>query len=166
MQSRLANIPKIGMALCLMNPCILCSWNATIDALPKNFLYKIGLFHNALATKIPQSFLAITLISNFGTFLLYMMSCIIAIVAFHEHQMHSIFKHKLIPLFAIVANALCMTFYLVGPFFVPGMSKKEPLIALGFSAGWGVLGVIFFMIRSKKLGRSAMVAAPPTSVGA
>jgi hypothetical protein len=46
------------------------------------------------------------------------------------------------------------------------MSKKEPLIALGFSAGWGVLGVIFFMIRSKKLGRSAMVAAPPTSVGA
>ena len=88
--------------------------------LPKNIWYKFGLFHNALATKIPQSFLAITLISNFGTFLLYMMSCLIAIVAFHEHHMHGFIKHKVIPLFGLLANLVCMIFYLVGPFFVAG----------------------------------------------
>ena len=105
--------------------------DSAIDALPKNFLYKIGFFHNALATKIPQSFLWVTLVSNFGTFLLYMMSCIVAMVAFHEHHMHNFLKHKAIPLFGLLANLLCMIFYLVGPFFVNGMSWKEPYVALG-----------------------------------
>jgi APA family basic amino acid/polyamine antiporter len=140
--------------------------DSAIDALPKNFLYKIGLFHNALATKIPQSFLAITLISNFGTFLLYMMSCFIAMVAFHEHHMHGFIKHKLIPLFGLLANLLCMIFYLVGPFFVAGMSVKEPYVALGVAFVWGIIGLIFFVSRSKKLGRTVMISAPPASVPA
>jgi basic amino acid/polyamine antiporter, APA family len=140
--------------------------DAVIDALPKNALYKIGLFHNALASKIPQSFLAITLISNFGTFLLYMMSCIVAVVAFHEHQMHGVIKHKLIPIFGLLANLLCMVFYLVGPFFVAGMSWKEPYVALGVAAIWGIYGAIYFLSNSKKKGRSVLITAPPTAVGA
>jgi amino acid transporter len=134
--------------------------DATIDALPHNFLYKIGLFHNALASKIPQSFLWVTLVSNFGTFLLYMMSCLVAIVAFHEHHMHNFFKHKFIPIFGLLANLLCMVFYLVGPFFVNGMSWKEPYVALGVAAVWGIYGVIFFLRRSKKLGRDIFIAKP------
>jgi len=135
--------------------------DSVIDALPKNFLYKIGLFHNALSTKIPQSFLAITLISNFGTFLLYMMSCIIAIVAFHEHHMHGFIKHKFIPMFGLLANLLCMIFYLVGPFFVAGMSPKEPYVALGVAFLWGIYGIFYFMGRSKKLGREVILTKPP-----
>jgi basic amino acid/polyamine antiporter, APA family len=136
--------------------------DTVIDALPKNFLYKIGLFHNALATKIPQSFLAITLISNFGTFLLYMMSCFIAVVAFHEHHMHGFIKHKFIPIFGLLANLLCMIFYLVGPFFVTGMSVKEPYVALGVAFIWGIYGAIYFISGSKKTGKSIMVQAPTT----
>jgi basic amino acid/polyamine antiporter, APA family len=135
--------------------------DSAIDALPKNFLYKIGLFHNALATKIPQSFLAITLISNFGTFLLYMMSCIIAVVAFHEHHMHGFIKHKAIPIFGLFANLLCMVFYLVGPFFVTGMSWKEPYVALAVAAVWGIYGGIYFISRSKKIGRPIMISTRP-----
>jgi APA family basic amino acid/polyamine antiporter len=135
--------------------------DSVIDALPKNALYKIGIFHNALSSKIPQSFLAITLISNFGTFLLYMMSCIIAIVAFHEHQMHGFFKHKVIPIFGLLANLLCMVFYLVGPFFVTGMSPKEPYVALGVAALWGIYGAIYFIGGSKKSGKSVLIQAPP-----
>jgi APA family basic amino acid/polyamine antiporter len=136
--------------------------DSVIDGLPKNFLYKIGLFHNALATKIPQSFLAITLISNFGTFLLYMMSCFIAVVAFHEHHMHGFIKHKVIPIFGLLANLLCMIFYLVGPFFVNGMSWKEPYVALGVAAVWGIYGAIYFIIGSKKAGKPIMLSAPVT----
>src|SRR5205823_8763170 len=33
--------------------------------------YSVGLFSNSLASKIPQSMLVVTLVSNFGTFLLY-----------------------------------------------------------------------------------------------
>lgn len=134
-----------------------------IDGLPKNFLYKFGLFHNALASKIPQSFLYIGYLSNFGTFMLYMMSCFIAIVAFHEHHMHGFIKHKAIPIFGLLANLLCMIFYLVGPFFVTGMSWKEPYIALGISAAWGIYGIIYFLGRSKKMGRSVMVSRVPAT---
>jgi basic amino acid/polyamine antiporter, APA family len=138
--------------------------DATIAGLPNNFLYKIGIFHNALASKIPQSFLAITLVSNFGTFLLYMMSCIIAIVAFHEHHMHGIIRHKIIPIFGLLANLLCMIFYLVGPFFVAGMSVKEPYVALGVAALWGIYGIFYFMGRSKKLNRPVMLTQAPAQV--
>jgi len=135
--------------------------DTVIDALPKNFLYKIGIFHNALSSKIPQSFLWVTLVSNFGTFLLYMMSCIIAVVAFHEHHMHGFFKHKVIPIFGLLANLLCMVFYLVGPFFVNGMSWKEPYVALAVAGLWGIYGAIYFAGRSKKTGKSVILTTPP-----
>jgi hypothetical protein len=78
-------------------------------------------------------------------------------VAFHEHEMHNPVKHILIPAFGILANLACMSFYLIGPFMVPGMSKKEPFIALGFCALWGIVGAVFFLMRSKKLGRDVFV---------
>jgi amino acid transporter len=141
--------------------------DATIAGLPQNFWYKIGIFHNALATKIPQSMLVVVLVSNFGTFMLYMMSCFVAMVAFHEHEMHNFIKHKAIPLFGLLANLLCMVFYLVGPIpgVVNGMSWKEPYIALGVAAVWGIYGAIYFMGRSKKTGKAAFIStAPATTV--
>ena len=141
--------------------------DATIAALPQNFWYKIGIFHNALAVKIPQSVLVVTLISNFGTFLLYMMTCIVALVAFHEHEMHGVIKHKLIPLFGLVANLMCMIFYLVGPipnwkFNVAGMSWHEPYAALSVAALWGIYGAIYFLVGSKKTGKAVLISSPPT----
>ena len=143
--------------------------DSTLAALPQNFLYKLGIFHHDLAAKIPQSFLAITLISNFGTFLLYMMSCMIAMVAFHEHHMHNIFKHKLIPIFGLFANLLCMVFYLVGPipgwkYSVAGMSWKEPYVALAVAALWGIYGAFYFISGSKRSGKSMII--PTTAMPA
>ena len=60
--------------------------------------------------------LIITLISNFGTFLLYMTTCIVAIVAFREHHSFNGFKHMFVPVFGLLANFGCMLFYLLGPF--------------------------------------------------
>jgi hypothetical protein len=45
-----------------------------------------------------------------------------------------------------------MLFYLVGPFFVPGMSSKEPYVALGAVALWGVYGFVYFLRSSKAKG--------------
>ena len=92
-------------------------------------------------TKLPNTLVIITLISNFGTFLLYMMTCLITIVAFREHDAFHGFKHVVIPVFGLVANLACMLFYLIGPFMVSGMSWQEPYIALGVAALWGVYGV-------------------------
>jgi amino acid transporter len=60
---------------------------------------------------IPQSLLIVTLTSNFGTFMLYMMTNIVAIVAFHEHRSFNGFKHMVVPVFGLLANLLCMLFY-------------------------------------------------------
>jgi hypothetical protein len=119
--------------------------------------YSFGIFGHDLAAKIPQSLLIVTLMSNFGTFLLYMMTCIIAMLAFHQHHMFHGFKHVVVPVFGLLANLLCMLFYLVGPFMVPGMSAKEPYIALGVVALWGVYGLFYFTTRSRATGRATVV---------
>jgi amino acid transporter len=136
--------------------------DAVIGALPHNVWYSFGIFSHDLAAKIPQSLLVVTLISNFGTFLLYMMTCIVAMLAFQEHQMFNGFKHLVIPVFGLLANLLCMLFYIVGPFVVPGMSPKEPFVALGVVALWGLYGLIYFSRSSKAQGR-AMLHVPGTA---
>ena len=103
----------------------------------------------------------VTLVSNFGTFLLYMMTCVVAIVAFREHHTFSGFKHVFIPVFGILANFCCMLFYLVGPFMVAGMSPKEPFVALGIVILWGVYGLIYFKRSSARKGRPIFVPEPP-----
>jgi len=131
-----------------------------IKGLPHNVWYSFGIFPHDTAANIPQSLLVITLAGNFGTFLLYMMTCIIAIVAFQEyHQFHG-FKHVVVPVFGLLANLLCMLFYLVGPFSVAGMSWKEPYIALGIAVVWGACGVVHFTTSSKKRSKSVLVEAP------
>jgi len=134
-----------------------------VKGLPQNIWYSFGIFSHDTAVKIPQSLLVITLMSNFGTFLLYMMTCAVAMVAFSEHHTFNTFKHFIVPTFGLVANLLCMVFYLVGPFFVPGMSPKEPFVALGLVAIWGIYGLVYFARSSKASGRSMVV---PTTVKA
>src|SRR5438105_2645695 len=75
-----------------------------IKALPPNIWYKFGILHHDLAVKIPCSMLVVTLVSNFGTFVLYMLTCVVAIVAFREHDTFSGFKHMVVPVFGLVAN--------------------------------------------------------------
>jgi APA family basic amino acid/polyamine antiporter len=129
----------------------------TIKTLPHNIWYSFGIFSHDTAANIPQSLLIITLASNFGTFLLYMMTCIVAIVAFQEHHMFNGFKHVAVPVFGLVANLACMLFYLAGPFSVAGMSWKEPYVALGIAAVWGIFGAFHFLMSSKKKDKSVIV---------
>jgi APA family basic amino acid/polyamine antiporter len=134
----------------------------TPTALDKhNIWYSFGIFSPATYAKLPNTLVIITLISNFGTFLLYMTTCVIAIVAFREHHSFSGFKHMFVPIFGLVANLGCMLFYLIGPFTVSGMSWKEPYIALGVAAVWGIYGVVYFKSRSAKLGRPVILVEKP-----
>ena len=133
---------------------------ALSDSQKASIWYPTFLVHSyAAAQNIPNSFLIVTLVSNFGTFMLYGLTCFIAIVAFREHHSFSGFKHMFIPLFGLIANVLCMLCYLFGPFFVNGMSPKEPFLALGVAAIWGFYGAWYFVASSKKKGRSTFVGA-------
>ena len=122
---------------------------AALEPKYHNIWYSIGIFDPATIAKLPNTLVIVTLVSNFGTFLLYMLTCITAIVAFHQHHTFNGFKHFVVPIFGLIANLLCMLFYIVGPFAVAGMSVKEPFIALGIVAVWGLYGAFYFA-KSKK----------------
>ena len=71
------------------------------------------------------------------------------------------FKHFVVPIFGLLANLACMLFYLLAPLpfmGVPGMTWKEPYIALGVAALWGLYGWVYFMRASKKKGKAVMVS--------
>lgn len=69
-----------------------------------------------------------------------MTTCIVTIVAFHEHHMFNGFKHMVIPILGVPANFTVLLFYLVGPFNIAGMSWHESYIAFGVALVWGRLG--------------------------
>jgi hypothetical protein len=79
--------------------------------------------------------------------------------------MYSGFKHFFVPLFGLVANLVCMLFYLVGPFAVSGMSVKEPYIALGACACWGIYGLVYFWRASKARGKPLYTERPAIAMG-
>ena len=128
-----------------------------------NFWYSIGIFAPETYTKLPNTLLIVTLVSNFGTFLLYMFTCVIAMVAFKEHHSFNGFKHVVIPVLGLVANLAIMLFYLIGPFTVAGMSWKEPFIALGVCGVWGIYGAIYFLKASKAKGREVILTSKPVT---
>jgi len=132
--------------------------DAAIAALPHGIFSSWGYLPHDTLAKLPNSLLAITLTSNFGTFILYALSCFLCIVAYHGRPDHSLFKHTLIPGFGLLANLICMGFYLAGPFFNLG-TKMEPLTALGISALWGIYGAIFFLRSSKASGKSVLLTS-------
>lgn len=130
--------------------------DAAIQALPHGFWSTFGYTTHDKMAALPNSLLTITLASNFGTFLLYMLSCVTCIVAYHKHPKFNVLKHFLIPVFGLLANLACMIFYLVGPFMGYG-TKMEPLLALGVAAVWAVYGGIYFVKSSKATGRTTLV---------
>ena len=130
--------------------------DATVKALPPGFLSSFGYVSHDLMAALPNSLLTITLASNFGTFLLYMLSCITCMVAYHNHPAFNFVKHLAIPVFGLLANLACMAFYLIGPFMGYG-TKLEPLSALGIALVWAIYGGIYFMRSSKSKGRTTLV---------
>ena len=130
--------------------------DAAIAALPHGIFSNFGyLSHDQLAA-LPNSLLTITLTSNFGTFILYALSCLLCIVAYHRRHDYSVVRHLLIPGFGLLANIVCMAFYLISPVFGLG-TFKEPLLALGISAVWGIYGAIYFIRSSKAKGKAVLL---------
>jgi amino acid transporter len=130
--------------------------DATIAALPHGILSSFGYMSHDKLAALPNSLLAATLTSNFGTFILYALSCVLCIVAFQGRPDYNVFKHLLIPGFGLLANLGCMAFYLIGPTMGYG-TAKEPITALIVAALWGLYGAFYFMRSSKAKGKGVLV---------
>ena len=132
--------------------------DSVIAAMPHGFWSSFGYTTHDKMAAMPNSLLTVTLASNFGTFLLYALSCITCIVAYHKHPKFSAIRHFFIPIFGLLANLACMLTYLVGPFLGIG-TKAEPLLALGIALVWAVYGGIYFVVSSRSTGRTTLVTS-------
>ncbi len=130
--------------------------DSAIQALPHGFWSSVGYTTHDKMAALPNTFLTTTLASNFGTFLLYMLSCLTCIVCYHNHPKFKLVRHLLIPVFGLLANLACMVFYVIGPFMGYG-TKMEPLLALGIALVWGIYGGVYFFRSSKKSGRTTQI---------
>ena len=132
--------------------------DATIAALPHGFWSSAGYMSHDKMAALPNTMTMITLASNFGTFLLYGLSCFVCMVAYHKHPNFKFIRHWAIPAFGLIANLMCMAFYLVGPFMGYG-TKMEPFMALGIAAVWAIYGGIYFVVSSNKKGKTTLVTS-------
>jgi len=130
--------------------------DAALQALPHGFWSSFGYTTHDKMAALPNSLLTVTLASNFGTFLLYMLSCVTCLVCYHNHPKFKVVRHLIIPVFGLLANLACMAFYVIGPFMGYG-TKMEPLLALGIAVVWGIYGGIYFLRSSKASGRTTVV---------
>jgi amino acid transporter len=130
--------------------------DSAIQALPHGFWSSFGYTTHDKMAALPNTFLTITLASNFGTFLLYMLSCVTCLVCFHKHPKFTFVRHLVVPILGLLANLACMVFYVIGPFMGYG-TKMEPLLALGIALVWGIYGGIYFFRATKATGRTTLV---------
>ncbi len=127
-----------------------------IAALPHGFWSSVGYTTHEKMAALPNTLLTVTLASNFGTFLLYCLSCVTCMVAYAKHPARNVLRHVLIPLFGIAANLGCMAFYLIGPFMGYG-TKMEPLAALGIAVVWAAFGAVHFLSIGKAHGKPTLL---------
>ena len=90
----------------------------------------------------------ITLASNFGTFVLYGLTCVWTIVAFRKRVDFSVLKHAIIPGLGVIFNVVMLVaiiyLYAIGN----ADSKSEAKICFYIAGGWALLSFVYVVITS------------------
>ncbi|HYK98637.1 MAG TPA: APC family permease [Candidatus Acidoferrales bacterium] len=91
----------------------------------------------------------ITLASNFGTFVLYALTCLFTFNAFIGRADFNVLKHAVIPLLGLVANVLMLVTIFAMGFAGGGDPQTESFIALGIAALWAIASSAY-IFRNRK----------------
>ena len=98
----------------------------------------------------------ITVASNTGTFLVYGMSCIIAIVAFaHRHDKH-VLKHYAIPGLGALMNVGMLFGVVYLAVKAGGNTSKDAYKSMAIVGGWIVLGIIWVALNPRMRGKRVL----------
>ena len=100
---------------------------------------------------------AVTYISNIGTFLLYGMMNLIALVAFSKHAKRNPVPTILVPVLGAAAKLGILVVVIVFTVFAGGSTMASAVIAIGFSVVWLLVGVVYFNLNSKKSGQEILL---------
>jgi APA family basic amino acid/polyamine antiporter len=91
---------------------------------------------------------AVMLLSNFGTFLLYGVTCIIAVVALSKER-RSILTKYIVPIAGFVANMVMLVTVIWLGVIGGGDTQWAALVAISITAIWMLIGFAYFAANSK-----------------
>jgi amino acid transporter len=101
----------------------------------------------------------ITLASNFGTFVLYALTCLWTIIGFAERHDRHIVKHYLVPGLGLITN-VGMLFAILYLYIIGNAdAQHEAYICFGIAGAWAVVSALYVMVTGRRSGR-AVLAAP------
>jgi basic amino acid/polyamine antiporter, APA family len=106
----------------------------------------------------------ITLASNFGTFVLYALTCIWTIIAFHGRKEHSALKHFIVPGLGLLAN-IAMLISIIYLYVIGNAdSKHEAMICFALTGAWGLISILYVLVKNARRQRTLFhTAAKPIS---
>ncbi len=99
----------------------------------------------------------ITLASNTGTFLVYGLTNLIALIAFAGTRDSSFLKHKLIPAFGFLANLAALGGVIYLSITAGGATQTDTVIALAMVVVWAAIGAVWFVINTRRQGHAVLV---------
>lgn len=100
---------------------------------------------------------AVTLISNIGTFLLYGMTNLIALVAFAKTPKKNVITAVIVPILGALANIGMLVAVIILGIVAGGATMASALIAIGVSIVWLLVGIVYFSINSRNAGKDMIL---------
>jgi len=101
----------------------------------------------------------ITLASNFGTFVLYALTCVWTMIAFAGRKEYSLLKHGLIPGLGLLAN-LAMLFSILYLYIIGNSdAQHEAYICFALAGAWALVSGIYVVVTNARQGRT-LIRAP------
>jgi len=106
----------------------------------------------------------ITLASNFGTFVLYALTCLWTIVAFHGRRERSAIKSFVIPGLGLLANVAMLISILYLYIIGNADSKHEAWICFAITGAWGLISLGYVIVTNARRQRTIFGTVPRPTV--
>jgi amino acid transporter len=96
---------------------------------------------------------AVTLLSNIGTFMLYGMTNLIALIAFLRHPARNVLTHIIVPILGFLANIGMLLAVLYLGILGGGTTQTAAMGAIVVTGVWLLIGIIYVVYNSRAKGR-------------
>jgi amino acid transporter len=106
---------------------------------------------------------AITFLSNIGTFILYGMTNLVALVAFLRHPQRNVITHIVVPILGFIANIAMLFGVIYLGILGGGDTKTAALISIIATVVWFVIGLAYIIFESSRSDRKIVGGSPVQS---
>jgi amino acid transporter len=104
----------------------------------------------AIGVQSVVGLIGITLASNFGTFLLYGLTCLWTVVAYSGARDGHLIKHRIVPWLGLLANLVMLGAVLYLYVIGNADAKKEAYICFSIAGAWAAVSALYVILKGKR----------------